>query len=193
MKKNILIIIIAVVVVLAGALCYSFEKGLISIPQMGQEAEQAKLVNDDFEMTLPSGWKQSQESMGAIAMANNPDEKIDDPAAEKVGFKSYLAVSYDGLAERDMSGYMNDMKSELSRLIANISLGEEKDLTVNGRPAKSIELEMDKEGAMIKAMIVAVEGKNKDVWMISFDTTKNSWEKYKQSFLDSVNTFTLKK
>lgn len=193
MKKNILIIIIAIIVVLAGALCYSFEKGLISIPQMGQKAEQAKLVNDDFEMTLPSGWKQSQESMGAIAMANNPDEKIDDPAAEKIGFKSYLAVSYDGLAERDMSGYMNDMKSELSRLIANISLGEEKDLTVNGRPAKSIELEMDKEGAMIKAMIVAVEGKNKDVWMISFDTTKNSWEKYKQSFLDSVNTFTLKK
>ncbi|MDD4531557.1 MAG: PsbP-related protein [Candidatus Pacebacteria bacterium] len=191
MKKNTLIILLVAAILLIGGAVYLFEKN--ELPFFVQNTEQSKLVNGDFEMILPAGWAQVEETMGALAMAKKPEEKIDDPAAEKIGFKSYLAVSYDVLDGRDLSGYMQDVKNELPHFVPDTTFGEEKDMSVDGQPAKTLEVDMEKDGAALRSLIVAVEGKNKDIWTISFSTTKSNWDKYEKSFLDAVDTFKLLK
>src|SRR3989344_3433434 len=94
------------------------------------EQPQDKLVTNDFEVDLPTGWRQTAPAMGASAMAVNVNEHIDDPAAQNINFK---------------------------------------------------------------ILMVIVKGQGDDVWVMSFNTTKSSWEGYKKTFYDIANSFSLKK
>jgi len=118
-----LIILGIALVVLVGFYFVKQNKSLINLPQNAMQSNQAstgnqekandgigvnnqiqnKLVTDDFEVTLPAGWEKTAPAIGASAMAVNRNEKLDDPAAQKINFKSYLAVSYDTLQGKGMS------------------------------------------------------------------------------------------
>ncbi|KKQ96030.1 MAG: hypothetical protein UT22_C0044G0011 [Parcubacteria group bacterium GW2011_GWC2_39_11] len=61
--------------------------------QISSEQSQNKLITDDFEINLPEGWRKTAPAMGSSAMAVNADEQLNDPAAQKINFRSYFAVS----------------------------------------------------------------------------------------------------
>ena len=161
--------------------------------QTDTERPQDKLVTNDFEVDLPTGWRQTAPAMGASAMAINANEHIDDPAAQKINFKSYFAVSYDTLQGKNMSEYAQTVKSGLQQAISNAVFTKEQDMTINGRSARAIEVELTQQGVNFTILMVIVKGQGDDVWVMSFNTTKSSWEGYKETFYDIANSFSLKK
>ena len=161
--------------------------------QTNTEQSQSKLVTDDFDINLPAGWRQTAPAMGASAMAVNANEHIDDPAAQKINFKSYFAVSYDTLQGKNMSEYAQTVKSGLQQAISNAVFTKEQDMTINGRSARAMEVELTQQGVNFTILMVIVKGQGDDVWVMSFNTTKSSWEGYKETFYDIANSFSLKK
>jgi len=162
-----------------------------SQPNVGQS--QNKLVTDDFSIDLPDGWRKTAPVIGATAMAINADETISDPAVQKINFKSYVAVSYDTLQGKTMSEYLQNIKSELQRLISNAVFTKEEDININDRPAHAMEAEMTQQGVNFKVLMVVMGGEGEDVWVISFNTTKNNWDGYKETFYNIAKSFSLKK
>ena len=161
--------------------------------QTNTEQSQSKLVTDDFDINLPAGWRQTAPAMGASAMAVNVNEHIDDPAAQKINFKSYFAVSYDTLQGKSMSEYEQIVKSGLQQTISNVVFTKEQDMTINGKSAHAIEAELTQQGVNFKILMVIIKGQGDDVWVMSFNTTKSSWEGYKETFYGVANSFNLKK
>ncbi|MDD4990068.1 MAG: hypothetical protein PHW31_02045 [Candidatus Pacebacteria bacterium] len=204
-NKIIIIILIVLVIALAGAVgVYFFKKtpagnqketenGVRTGNQVNTGQPQNKIITDDFSIDLPSGWKQTAPAIGASAMAVNASENIDDPAIQKINFKSYFAVSYDTLQRKSMNDYLQTVKSGLSQAISNVVFTKEQDLTINGRIAHAIEAELAQQGVNFKILMVVVAGQGEDVWVISFNTAKSSWDGYKEMLYDTANSFILKK
>lgn len=152
-----------------------------------------KLVTDDFSVDLPAGWKQTAPAMGTSAMAVNTNENINDPAAQKINFKSYFAVSYDALQDKSMSEYLQIVKNGLRQTIPNVVFTKEQNMMIGSKSANAIEAELSQQGVNFKILIVVITGQKEDVWVISFNTTKSGWDGYKETFYGIANSFSLKK
>lgn len=161
--------------------------------QTNNKQLQNKLVTNDFEITLPAGWRKTEPIMGASAMAVNANEQLSDPAAQKINFKSYVAVSYDTLQGKNLSGYLQTVKNQLSQTISNVIFTNEQDTMINGISARAIEAELTQQGVNYKILMIVVSGKGNDVWIMSFNTTKSSWDGYKENFSNIAKSFSLKK
>lgn len=169
------------------------ESGAGASNQTNTEQPQNKIITDDFSINLTTGWKQTAPAMGASAMAVNTDEYINDPAAQKINFKSYFAVSYDTLQGKSINDYLQTVKNGLSQAISNVVFTKEQDMTINGSSAHAIEAELTQQGVNFKILMVVVAGQGEDVWVISFNTTKSSWDGYKETFYSIADSFSLKK
>lgn len=151
----------------------------------------SKFTTDDFSIDIPVGWKQTAPPMGASAMIVNVNENFDEPAAQKINFKSYLAVSYDTLQGTAMDAYLEAVKIGLQQTIPNTVFITDKKITISGKPANAIEMAMNQQGVNFKVLMVIVGGINEDVWVISFNTTKNNWDIYKEMFYNIADSFSL--
>ena len=189
-NKTIVIILIVLGVALAVLIGIYFIR---QNKQIDTEQPQNKLATNDFEVGLPTGWRQTAPAMGVSAMAVNANEHIDDPAAQKINFKSYFAVSYDTFQGKNISEYAQTVKSGLQQAISNSIFTKEQDMTINGRSARAMEVELTQQGVNFKVLMVIVKGQGDDFWVMSFNTTKSSWEGYKETFYDIANSFSLKK
>ena len=185
--KIIIPIVLLFAVLSVAGLCY-FGKADKADNQLSQN----KLVTDDFELILPHGWTKSDPAAGVSAMAVNADEKLDDPAARQINFKSYFAVSRDTLQDGGPIEYMKVIEDSLRQIIPGISFSEERDMEISGRNARAVKAEMNQKGVDFNALMVSIKGEGNDVWTISFSTTKNKWEEYKESFFSVANSFKLK-
>lgn len=207
-KTVIFILIIAVVAIIGFVGFYFIQKNKLPISsvnnatlpeqdrqnnQVGAEQPQNKLVTDDFEIIFPSEWRQTTPPIGVSAMAVNSNEQINDAAAQKINFKSYVAVSYDTLQEKSLSEYLQVVKNQLQQTISNVVFAQERDTTINGRTARAIEANLTQQGVNFKILMVAIQGVGDDVWVISFNTLQNSWMEYQEIFPDIANSFKLKK
>jgi hypothetical protein len=153
-----------------------------------------QLVTDDFSIELPVGWEKVVNTVaGVSAMAANPDEIISDVAAQEINFKSYLAVSPDTIAGQTMEEYMQSIKTELQKSTSGAVFTNENDLTINEQSARAVEVNMTQQGIDFKVLIVAVRGNGDDVWVLSYNTVKSSWDRYVEDFAASARSFVLKK
>ncbi len=169
------------------------ESGAGASNQTDTEQSQNKIITDDFSINLPTGWEQTAPAMGTSAMAINANENINDPAAQKINFKSYFAVSYDTLQGKNVNDYLQTVKDGVSQAISNIVFTKEQDIKMNGSSAHAIEAELAQQGVNFKILMVVIAGQGEDVWVISFNTTKSSWDGYKETFYDIAGSFSLKK
>jgi len=185
-KKIIPIVLLFAVLAIAGF--YYFGK----TSKVNDQLSQNKLVTDDFEVILPQGWIKSDPAAGVSAMAVNADEQLNNPAAQQINFKSYFAVSRDTIEDGGPNEYMKVIENSLQQIIPGISFREERDMEINGRDARVVETEMTQKGVDFKALVVSIKGDGNDIWTISFSTTKNKWEEYKESFFNVANSFKLK-
>ena len=154
---------------------------------------QTKIITDDFSIALPSGWKQAEPVVGTSAMAVNISENVSDPAAKKINFKSYFAVSYDTLQGKGIIDYLQTVKNSLSQAVPNIVFTKDQDLTINGIFAHATEAEMSQQGVDFKVLMIVVSGQGEDVWVVSFNTVKSSWDSYKDMFYGVADSFIVKK
>ena len=160
--------------------------------QTNSEQSQNKLVTDDFEINLPGGWRETAPAMGASAMAVNADEQLTDPAAQKINFRSYFAVSYDTLQGKSLSEYMQGVKNYLQQITSGIVFAQEHDMIINDQPARAFEASFIQQGVNFKILMVAVKGAGDDVWVISFNTLQDTWTEYQKIFSDIAGSFRLK-
>ena len=150
------------------------------------------LVTDDFSINPPQGWEARPAPMGASAMAVNVDENVTDSGAKKINFRSYFAVSYDTLQGRSQEDYIQYIKDALKQSSPSASFSQEKQITVDGRDAYAMEIEITQQGANFKVLMIVVWAEGGDVWVISFNTTKDKWQEYANLFSQTVDSFTLK-
>ena len=196
MKKSFVIVIgVVLIISIGGAAWWYINTHGNTAKESSEEAKQPqnKIITDDFSINLPTGWKQTTAAMGASAMAVNANEDINDPTAQKINFKSYLAVSYDIFQGKNMNDYLQTVKNGLSQTISNVIFIKEQDMTINGRPAHAIEMELIQQGVNFKILMVVVKGQGDDAWVISFNTIKSGWDGYKETFYNVANSFSLKK
>lgn len=163
----------------------------VNLADIGQP--QSKIITDDFSIDLPAGWKQTAPAMGASAMAVIENENINDPAAQKINFKSYFAVSYDTLKGKNINDYSQTIKDGLSQTFPDAVFSNEQNIIINGNSAHTIEVEFVQQGVNFKILMVAIAGQEKNAWVISFNTTKNAWDGYKEMFYSVANSFIIKK
>lgn len=206
-KIAIIVLIIVVVAVAAGISFYFIQKNKapansvenITLPsqsevnnQTNSEQSQSKLVTDDFEISLPEGWRKTAPAMGASAMAVKADEQLTDPAAQKINFRSYFAVSYDTLQGKSLSEYLQSVKNQLQQTISGVVFAQEHDTTINDKPARAFEANFTQQGVNFKILMVAVKGAGDDVWVMSFNTLQSAWTEYQKTFSDVASSFRLK-
>lgn len=154
---------------------------------------QTKIITDAYSMDLPSGWQEVTPIEGVSAMAVNAQDNITDTAAQAVGFQSYFAVSQDALSGGTLNDYVQTVKTSLSQNISGISFTKEKDFKINGVDAHAIESELTQEGIDFKVLLVMMTGTSDDVWVLSFNTVKSSWNSYEKLFYEIADSFALKK
>ena len=154
--------------------------------------ERNVLANDDFSIILPQGWRGSPAPGGVSAIAINVDEEINDPAAKKINFKSYFAITYDTLGDRSREEYIQYVKDNLNLLFTEINLTEEKQITVGENDAYAIEFGITQQGANFKVLMILVWGKKGDVWVLSLNTVEDKWEDYKSLFYQAADGFQIK-
>lgn len=154
---------------------------------------QSKIITDDFSIDLPIGWQQTAPVMGALAMAVNVNENVNDSAAQKINFKSYFAVSHDTLKGKDMNGYLQTLRDGLSQTFPDAVFTNEQNITINNNSAHTMEVGFAQQGVNFKILIVVVAGQGENVWPISFNTTKSAWDGYREMFYNIANSFIVKK
>jgi len=208
--KNKIAVVILIIVVIAGAAAIGFyfsrqnkqPSGPVentALPnqtgtnnQINNEQSQNKLVTNDFEINLPVGWQKTTPPVGASAMAIKADEQLNDPAAQKINFRSYFAVSYDTMQGKSLSEYIQTVKNQLQQTIPGVVFAQEQDTTINDKTARAFEADFNQKGVNFKILMVAVKGSGDDVWVISFNTLQSTWAEYQKTFSDIVGSFNLK-
>jgi len=152
------------------------------------------MVTDEFEVIVPAGWIQTAPAIGTSLMAVNSNENINDPAAQKINFKSYFAISRDVLQGKTIDEYSQTVKNFLQQIVSNVIFTKNQNIAaINGKSANAIEAEMSQQGVDFKVLMAIIRGEGDYVWVFSFNTTKNAWDKYKEIFYNIANSFRLKK
>jgi len=207
-KIAIIVLIIAIVVIVGGISFYFIQKNKTpnnsvdntasstskvgTNNQIDSEQPQNKLVTDDFEISLPEGWRKATPAMGALVIAIKANEQLADPVAQKINFRSYFAVSHDALQGKGLSEYLQSIKNQLQQTISDTVFSQERDVTINNKSAKAFEASFTQQEVNFKILMVGVKGMNDDIWIISFNTLQSTWNEYQETFSDIANSFNLK-
>ena len=150
-----------------------------------QKTEENLLVKDDFSINVPEGWQETAAPQGISAMVVNINEEVTDPAAKRINFKSYFSISYDSSQGRSREEYLEYTKNILEQSIPEIVFTHQE--------AQAIEAEITQQGVDFKVLIVMVNGVGEeDIWAISFNTTKDKWNEYKDLFYETAGSFLAK-
>ena len=196
MKKRILIgAIIIVSVGLAIAIGIYFKRTDTPLSPLGsseQMPEEKTLVKDDFSILSPQGWEEASAPAGVSLMMIKPGEKMTDPAAEKLNFKSYFSVSHDSPQSKTKEEYLQDVRNGLKQAFPDIVYDKDESITLGAGEAQAMEFAITQQGVDFKVLLNLVWGKNNDAWVISFNTTKDKWNEYKNLFYRITDSFRIK-
>ncbi len=200
MKKAILIIILAVVIIggIVGVEIYlaKSRQGSVALaPESAGLESQGRMrvvAKDDFSLQAPEGWLEAGAPVGVSLMLVNSEEQTTNSAANKINFKSYLSVGYDTLVDNTREQYLEVLKSNLRQSIPGVVFTNETALSINGRQTDVLELELSQQGVNFNVLMFVVSGEGKDVWVISFNTLKESWDTYEDLFYQIAGSFKVK-
>lgn len=149
------------------------------------------LVTDDFQITPPPGWEGRPAPEGVLAIAINPSEIMTDQEAVKIGFKSYFAVNKDDLQGKTREEYIRFMEEEIGKISSSMNFDTVWTTKANGKDATVLDISINRQDVDFKISLFLVWN-GEDVWVISFNTTEDKWEEYKDVFFTSGTSFELK-
>jgi len=145
------------------------------------------LAKNDFSIEIPEGWAESAASAGVSAIVVNAGEEVTDPAAEKINFRTYYAVTYDVLGGKTQEEYPQYFKEALEESVPGIEFVAEGAL--EGKDAYAIQADISQQGADFRIWFVIYKGEGDGIWIVSFNTPKSSWEGYKDLFYRVAASF----
>lgn len=188
MNKKTLIIIGILFIVLAGSvLAYIF----IFKETPVRENVQSEIEKDGFVIELPEGWVEVEAVTGSSATAMNNKEQINNANAQKIGFRSYYSVIHDVSNGEKVNDYLQKIKDSLTQGFPGITLLNKESKAFDGSPIYYIEADLIQQEIDFKTLL-AVHIKDNDIWIISFNTLKENWEAYQNSFYQVAENFKIK-
>ena len=197
--KNKILLIVVILLVLAigigiGIYFSKGDQGKGSGSVYGPEATEGGvwLEKEAFSVNMPEGWSEMGAPTGISAMMVNTSEEITDPAAKKINFRTYFSVVYDTLNGKSREAYIQFVRDSLAQTIPGVKITYEKDGKINNRDAHFMETAFNQRGIDFKILLVAVSGNGNDVWVVTFNTPKTSWDKYRDLFYQTADSFSVK-
>jgi len=188
MKKPILIVVIAVIIITGAALFYFRDKLPSFKPEKEIGNKENILKKNNFSINLPEGWVEVAALMGASATAVDSNEKIDDVKAQRINFRSYFSIVYDNLGQRTKEQYYQEIKDSLKNAFSGIVFPQEEKGLVDNKDVYFLEAEFSQQEVDFYVML-AINIGEKDVWIVSFNTLKTSWNNYKDIFYQTARSF----
>jgi len=157
-----------------------------------QLAEQNHLYSgDDFTMLPPSGWLRSQ-LPGTLVSYQNPVEKHPTgSAAEKINFRTYLAVSFDNSNGQTLAEIIELVKRQIQSIAPAAVLQSTTPGTIDNEPATFMEFNLTMQNIDFKVMMIIVL-KGDKYFTISNNTTIEKWPEYQETFYNTASSFQFK-
>lgn len=192
MKRNILIIIVSIILISLGAIAtYKFfnNKIVSSMPL----SRQGQIDTNYFTLVLPPGWETQEPApekfiLKATYIKNNSQ----DPLARKINYKTNLYVTREELDGKTLSEYVNLLNDKIKKMNSDSIIHSENETIFNDNQAYLVDVELKNNGIEFKSIMGVIQGKNDDVWVISFNTPKLDWINTAVQFYGVLNSFQLK-
>ena len=211
MESKKLLIILVLIVLIGGGLIYYYQNGF-SFPfleentpaeentpdgnngtEEPEEEADTVLERNSFSILLPAGWKEIVSPEGISLMIIKNQEEFSDLKVKDIGFQSYVAVSLGDSKEKTWEEYIDfTRESVLGMLGQDSRISSEGDATINGKQAYTMDFEATYGGVELKGQVVIVKAEGTNVWGMSFNTTKDKWEGYKDVFSRVAESFEIK-
>ena len=143
---------------------------------------------EQFTISIPQGWVQTQMPGTLVTITNINESHPQEPNAQKINFKSYFAVSSDNTQGRSLNQIFEEVKAGILQAISSASITGVSDETIDGMPAKFIELNLTQQDINFTVMLTIVM-KGDKYFVISFNTTTNKRQEYKNLFYQTAKSF----
>jgi len=198
--KIIIIVIIVVVLAVGAGIGYWIGQGTkpsaegrpLATQGGNQDSKsEAPFVGDDFTILPPAGWAQAHLPSTLVSFHNLKEVQPKGSEAEKINFKSYMAVSSYSRNGKTLDEIADLVKRQVAGVAPTISFAPITDGTINGQPAKFIEANVSMQGVDFKVML-AVAMKGDKYFTISSNTTVEKWPEYRDIFYNVLNSFKFK-
>lgn len=148
---------------------------------------------EDFSIVIPEGWDKSQQPLPGtlLALYKNKEDHTDDPNAQKINFKSYMAISFDRTQGKTKSQILDMIKQSLLQLSPSAKITALPEETFNNQTADLIEINLSQQDINFK-VLVAVIIKGDKYFTMSANTTAKKWASYKEDFYKALKSMVLK-
>lgn len=147
--------------------------------------QSAIISQETFSLKTPPGWKEAEPSFGSVAV-------VVGPADEFGRVRGQLSVDHqdlDGRSLEDQFGYLKD--SFKKTLGENILLVESSEL-IQGQKVYFLEIKANLAGNNFGNLTALINGRNNDIWILSFSAPSGDWERERKLFYESARSFRIK-
>ncbi|HNY35900.1 MAG TPA: PsbP-related protein [Candidatus Pacearchaeota archaeon] len=188
-KKAIIFFIIALILIIGGYFLVNYD---FSNTESQKENSNGYLLKDGFSIKIPEGWEETQAITGISAMIIKKFEDHEEPELKNINFRSYFAVTYDKLNGKTIKQYAEYLEEEIVAVNSNFKVDKEEALIINANESYVVEGSLSQQGADFKLLAVVIKGKEDGVWIVSFNTGKNDWDKYSGLVSETIMSFTVR-
>ncbi len=148
--------------------------------------------SEDFSIMVPEGWSTANQLPGSLLTITNVGEThANDPAAQKINFKSYISVSFDKTQGKSLDKIVDDLNLQLKQTIASTKVINSQDDVIDDQKAKIVELTLTQQEVNFTIFIVVVAKADK-YFVISGNTPTSKWEENKEIFENVARSFKFK-
>jgi hypothetical protein len=148
-------------------------------------------VGEDFTIISPPGWIQSHMPSTLVSFHNPDENHPKGSAAEKINFKSYMAVSFDNAQGKKLEEIIETTKQQIQGVASSVSFDSETAGTIDNQPVKFIEASLNQQNVDFK-VLMAIVTKDEKYFTISANTTSEKWMSYRDTFYNTINSFKFK-
>ncbi|GEM_PF-1441221 len=166
------------------------ENGSASLPTKPVEN---RYEGEDFSVVIPEGWTKSQQSLPGtlLTLYKIGESHADDPNAQKINFKSYIAISFDRTQGKTLSQILDMTKQILLQTLPSAKINVLPQEIIDSQKADLIEIRLTQMDVQFK-VLVAVVVKGDTYFTVSANTTEKKWTSYKADFYKALKSMTLK-
>lgn len=152
-----------------------------------------KYEGEDFFIVIPEGWDKSQQPLPGtlLTLYKNKEDHTDDPNAQKINFKSYMAISFDRIQGKTKGRILDMVKQSLLQLSPSAKITALPEETFNNQTADLIEINLSQQDVNFK-VLVAIVIKGDKYFTLSANTTEKKWASYKEDFYKALKSLRLK-
>lgn len=164
-----------------------------SQPPLSTKPAENKYEGQDFSIIIPEGWDRSQQPLPGtlLTLYKNKEDHTGDPNAQKINFKSYMAISFDRTQGKTRSQILDMIKQSLLQLSPNAKINTFPSETVDNQTADLVEISLAQQDVNFK-VLVAVIVKEDKYFTLSANTTERKWASYKEEFYKALKSMVLK-